>query len=491
VPSIRRRLLLVLAAGFAALLAGTGVYVDGLLSRRLTEEFDVALRAQADALVGLVEEEDGGRIAFDYDEASMPQFERGDRPDYFEIFLESGLPLVRSTRLPADRDLPRIASPGPAFHDVTLPDGRAGRAVQVAFVPAPGEEDEPRSATPAPPVPGLVLVVARDRGRLDVLLARIRWTLGGLGGAAALLAAVLAWRTLAVGLRPVDAIAAQLGRLDAGNLSARVRLDATPRELAPIVDQINGLLARLEESFERERRFAANVAHELRTPIAELRTLSDVGSAWPDDAASIARFFGDVRDVAARMERLVANLLLLARCEAGVEAVERAPVRLRELVLETWSKLTPRAAARRIDLRIDLPPDLVADSDPGKLPILVANLLDNAVSYAREGTAIRCAGRRDGLGFELEVTNAAEPLDPGDLARLTEPFWRKDRARSGGDHAGLGLSLVAALAKLLGLAVELGQDPDGTFRARVRGRRAALSSSQGSTARIPLQEAPS
>jgi two-component system sensor histidine kinase QseC len=337
-----------------------------------------------------------------------------------------------------------------------------------------------------------VLVVARDRGRLDVLLARIRWTLGGLGGAAALLAAVLAWRALAVGLRPVDAIAAQLGQLDARNLGARIRLDATPMELAPIVDQVNGLLARLEESFERERRFAANVAHELRTPIAELRTLAEVGSQWPEDPVSIARFFGDVHEIAGRMERLVANLLLLARCEAGVEAVERAPVRLRGLVEETWSKLAARAATKGAELRLDVTPDVVADSDPGKLQIILANLLDNAVSHARPATPIRCASAQADGGFELEISNAAEPLARADLARLTEPFWRKDQARSAADHAGLGLSLVSALAKLTGLAVAFVQDPDGTFRARLGGRLApVLSIPQGSRARIPLQEAQS
>jgi signal transduction histidine kinase len=211
------------------------------------------------------------------------------------------------------------------------------------------------------------------------------------------------------------------------------------------------------------------VAHELRTPIAELRSLAEVGAKWPDDTASVARFFGDVKEIAARMEATVADLLLLARCQAGVEKVASAPTSVRQIVAATWSRLASRATAAGLRFRMELPEDLVVESDPGKLEIVFANVLGNAVSYSLPNSEIRCVGAREGGRFEVDVLNAAEPLTPADMRNLAEPFWRKEEARTAADHAGLGLSVVSALAKLLGLDVGFDQSRDGTFRFHLEG----------------------
>ncbi|MHC5011080.1 MAG: sensor histidine kinase [Planctomycetota bacterium] len=477
--SIRRRLTLVLAVGFAVLIVGGGVVVGQEFRDSAVAEFDAALTAKANALVSLTEQE-GGHIEFDYDAAYMQEYERSECPDYFQFRLDDGTVLLRSARMPEDFDFRHLpwAADGPAIRDATLPDGRAGRLVQVAYVPKgsgeqddtpPGESEE-EAMGPASETRGLILVVARGRDRLDRLLTRMWMVILGAGLGAVLLAAVLVWRVLRRGFRPLDAIAAQVGALDSDQLDARVCLRRTPRELAPIVDQLNALLRRLDASFERERRFTGNVAHELRTPIAELRSLATVGAKWPEDEASVAAFFDDVGDIAGRMEGVIADLLLLARCQAGVEGVVDAPTSIRELITSTCAKLRERAAERGLRFRVDLPDDMVVRSDAGKLQIVIANLLGNAVSYARPKTEIRCRGARSAGRFGIEITNQADPLSPADLEHLAEPFWRKDAARSSAEHAGLGLSLVAALASLLRMEVRFEQDADGTFRARLAGR---------------------
>ncbi|MHC4577615.1 MAG: sensor histidine kinase [Planctomycetota bacterium] len=479
---MRRRLMLVLAAGFAVLIAGAGIFVESLLGERVTGEFDAALLAKARALVALTEQEDG-QIELDYEPQFMPEFERSDRPDYFQIWLDDGTALHRSARLGRE-DLPHTASLAtqPALRDAPLPDGRPGRLVQLAFVPkSPDETDAPTVPTvpakidPSSGTRALVLVVARGRGRLDRLLGMMRLAIFGVGGIAIVLGGVLVWQALVAGFRPLDAIAAQVKALDADSLSSRIRLTRIPRELAPIVDQLNALLGRLEASFERERRFAGNVAHELRTPIAELRSLADVGAKWPEDEASVVRFFDDVRDIAGRMEGLVADLLLLARCEAGVEKVVSTPTDLEEIITSTWSRLAPRASHTGLRFHLDLPEGLGVKSDPGKLAIVFANVLGNAVTYARPDSEIRCVGAQNGARFRLDITNPAPPLSAADLERLAEPFWRKDEARSSAEHAGLGLSVVSALAMLLGLEVGFDQDRNGTFRVRLEGRALAES----------------
>lgn len=470
--SIRRRLTLLLVAGFTVLLLGTGVYVERLLEERVTEEFDAALVTRARVLVSLTEQENG-QIEFDYAPEFMPEFERSDRPAYLQFWLDDGRVLFRSGRL-GSADLPRSETlpSRPRAYDLDLPDGRAGRAVQIAFVPRGPEaaDDSDEVSDAAKTVDrSVVLVVARGRARLDGLLGSIRWAVLGAGVAAVVLAAVFAWRAIVAGLRPVEAIAAQVETLDAEKLDTRVQLRKTPRELAPVVEQLNALLGRLEASFERERRFAGNVAHELRTPIAELRALAEVGARWPEDEAAVARFFDDAADIAGRMEGMVADLLLLARCQAGVERAVSSPTRLEDVITSTWSKVAPAASVPGLRFHLELPENLVVDSDPGKLAIVFTNVLGNAVSYARPHSEIRCVGTKNGITFRLDITNAAEPLSRADLDHLAEPFWRKDEARASADHAGLGLSVVSALARLLRLEVAFDQDRDGTFRVRLRG----------------------
>jgi two-component system sensor histidine kinase QseC len=472
-PSIRRRLLVALALGFTVLVAAAAIFVERSVRSRLTDEFDATLVAHARAMSALTEVNEKGQIEFDYSPAHMPEYERAADPDYFQFWRDDGSPSYRSPRLPRDLPPEPSASGRTIARDVALPDGRRGRQIQVAFTPNvepeeddDGERDVPRAAGPPRT---LVLVVARGRDPLDRLIAATRWTVFGAGGATILLALVLVWRALAIGLRPVDVIARRVGSVDAERLGTRIVLPRAPVELAPIVAQVNAMLVRLEESFARERRFTGNVAHELRTPIAELRSLAEVGARWADDRESVERFFGDVRDIAARMETVIADLLLLARCQAGVERIEPAPTAVRAMVSSTWARYAVAASSTGLRLHLDVPDDLVVESDPGKLEILLSNVLGNAVSYARPNGEIRCVGGRDGERFRLEIANPAEPLADGDLAHLAEPFWRGDRARSASDHAGLGLSVVAAVATLLRMDVGFVQDRDGTFRVRLAG----------------------
>ena len=479
--SVRRRVTVVLATGLAVLVVAAGLALDRAVSDRVTEEFDEALVARARAFVALTEQEKG-KIELDYTKETHPEFERAERPDYFQFWLDDGRSLLRSRHL--DRELPRAEGlrPGPEVTDVLLPDGRAGRLVQLAFVPrhgvpggdpAPASEAPPPSPLERPPgVRAVVLAVATGRDRLDPLLSSLRWAIVAIGGVAAAVAAFFVWRAVTAGFRPLDAVASQVSRLDADRLDARVAVAGAPSEVAGVVETLNALLARLEASFERERRFTGNVAHELRTPIAELRSLATVAARWPGDEAAVARYFGDVKDVAGRMERLIADLLLLARCEAGAEVAAREPTNLRALVDAAWAPLAPLAAEAGLVLRCEVPDDLVVESDPGKLAVVVANLLGNAVHHAQAGGEIRCEVKRAGGAFELVVENPAEPLSAEDLTRLGEPFWRKDRARSSAEHAGLGLALVTALARLLGVEARFEQDPDGTLRARLGGRAA-------------------
>jgi len=230
-----------------------------------------------------------------------------------------------------------------------------------------------------------------------------------------------------------------------------------PGELAPISARLNDLLRRLEISFTRERQFSDDLAHELRTPIAELRSLAELALKWPDTRGRETD--SGVLAIALQMESIVNRLLAISRCECGQAPVEKQLIQLSEFVAAVCQPLRSGAADHKLSIETDIPPDLVIHTDKVLLQSIVSNLLENAVEYSAPGAVQICANSRDGW-FALHVSNPVAGLTPEDTSHLFERFWRKDAARAGDGHAGLGLALARALATGLGctLVGELNSD---------------------------------
>ncbi len=459
--SIRRRLIGPLLLGSSLLILAAGLLLSSWISRRLLAELDHALLAKARALATLTGQE-AGEVEIDFADEHMPEFSAPVEPEYFELWLADGTVLERSESL-GSRDLPRFPrlAKEPRFRDVRLPDGRPGRLVEIDFVPQ-FEEDEspwaeklldPTAPLPAPHLQAAMLVTARSRRELNTL---IRSIYGVSIGVAALLASALGLLvhvSVRRGLQPLDEIGRQVEMLDAERLDQRIRMEPGTLELAPVLERLNALLARLQVSFERERRFSSDIAHELRTPIAELRSLAQVGARWPEDRENVRSYFQDVDAIARQMEGTVVNLLSLARCDSGLERLETAEVELRGLVEETWSRFAPEAERKGLVFALAEGPPVTVVSDRGKLSLILWNLFSNAVAYSPPGSTVSCSVDESGIA----VGNPAPLLEPEDLPHLFERFWRKDAARTGSLHAGLGLPLARAFAELLGweISVEL------------------------------------
>jgi two-component system sensor histidine kinase QseC len=275
---------------------------------------------------------------------------------------------------------------------------------------------------------------------------------------AALLAVAVIRRTL----QPLAQLADGVSSIDATALGSRFPTDGLPTELRPISERLNELLARLESAFERERAFSANAAHELRTPVAELRTLAEVALKWPESNAETLQAFGDARAIAEQMEGIVTGLATIARCESGAEPVHRESVALAPLLQKAWRPFATQAASKGQTLRLDVPESAVVDSDPALLEIIFANLFSNAVEHAPAGGEISVSTATIDGTMILQVANAATDLTAADVAHVFDRFWRKSAARTSQNRTGLGLSICHALAGLLraSLRAEL---EDGTF----------------------------
>ncbi|HEV7505196.1 MAG TPA: ATP-binding protein [Thermoanaerobaculia bacterium] len=459
--SLRGRLTAGLLIGTGVLLAAGGWVLDHVLSTRLRRDYDAALLTRARSLATLTEQ-GSGRVWLQYTDEVMPDFGLRRHPDYFELWLADGSIVERSRSL-GTRDLPHSGAPldHPRLRDLTLPDGRRGRSAEITFHPlSEQEEDRLRDSEQSaghgasPEDLRVTLVVAHGRDELDSFLGTIHLALtlvalGLLLGTAALVKLVVG-----AGLAPLDDLGRRLDSLGAESLGETLELADAPAELVPTIRHLNGLLARLQESFARERAFSANLAHELRTPLAELRAVTEVALKCPEDSASWPASFAEIRTIGLQMETLVVNLLALARCDARQSTVHASEVPLRELAANAWSAFSSAARKKGMAFQLDVPEGLLLATDREKLALILSNLFANAVAYGSPGSAVRCLGKTTEAGFALSIRNSTADLVPDDLPRIFDRFWRKDTARSDGQHAGLGLALVAALCETLDLGKE-------------------------------------
>ena len=462
--SLRAQLTLRLLVGGALLLGAAGMALDWQMRRALTAEVDASLGANLRYLGELTEHKVSG-VKVERGGAMLPQF---DEPGSGEVFLMRG---VDGAEMQRSRSLGEAALPlrdGPAgtpvFFDTTLPDGRAFRCAALRFLPDMGKKARSLNNQDIE----VVLTVGRDRAPLDRALASLHAALllTGAGGLAGL--AALVHLGVRGGLASLDRLGESVARVDAGSLAMRFPTESLPAELRPIAVRLNELLARLEGAFAREQRFTATAAHELRTPLAELRALAEVNLTTPATDEEREESWRDALATTRRMEALALRLLDLTRSEDPARVLQLKPVALADAVAEAWRPWAARAAERGGGLDVALPADLTARTDPTLLAIVLGNLCGNAVEHAPAGTPLRVGAARDNGAVTLLFHNRAGTLSADDVPHLFERFWRKDGARSDGQHHGLGLALAAEFAALLGGALTARLDAEGDVEFALR-----------------------
>lgn len=465
--SLRSRLLTVTAVGMVTVLVLAWGALYLLLRRALVDEFDRASGEKVRSLAALVEREEG-RVELEFDEGEgLEEFRRATRPEYFQVWLASGREVSRSRSLGSGPELAPSGGPEGQLvcRAMVLPDGRPGRSAGLVFHPradGPAGEGHP-SAEP------LTLVVARDTVELERTLARAGAILAGVGALATLLTLVLLRSLIGRGLRPVEEIAERI-RGVRDDISARIEVARAPAEVALVQDRLNGLLGRLEAAFERERAFSSDVAHELRTPIAGLRTTLEVVLAGGREPESLVAGAEDALAICVQMQSVVDGLLSLARLEAGQLAVERELIDVDELLDTCQAAFEARARRRGLRVERTSAGGLSVRSDPEKLRLIIRILLDNAVSHSDAGGHVRAeASEADDGSAEIVIANSGSRLSAEEAGRVFDRFWRGDASRSEtGVHCGLGLSLARKVAEVLGAEIRVRSELDGEFVVTLR-----------------------
>ena len=437
--SIRRRLTRELLSAALTVFGGGLLALYFAARHTAITQFDDALQVKSHAICTMTLPSPGG-VKVIFSNRFMRGFDKKTPHDFFEIW-DQGRPLARSGSL-RDGSLPTVFGTlaEPRIWDLPLPNGESGRAIGFTFRPRDPAADRVLQ-------PELQIVVAVERAPLDATLSRLLWLL--IACVAGLTAATV-WfvpHALRRGLSPLHVLGEYAADIDARSLATRFPTNGAPAELQPITRRLNDLLARLEASFERERRFSADLAHELRTPLAELRSAAECSLKWPDtrdrstDRETLA--------ISLQMEQLVEHMLALARSEQGQLAVRNESVVLDDIFQRVWPNYAERAHDLGLSVKVSTQAAPVT-ADPTLLQSIVTNLCENALCYTPKGGEIVVGVETVGHRVALCITNTTDDLETADVSRLFDRFWRKEKARTGGAHLGLGLPIARTFAEAMG-----------------------------------------
>lgn len=265
------------------------------------------------------------------------------------------------------------------------------------------------------------------------------------------LLALLLWFAVGAGLKPLASLKREVGRRAAERLDP-LETSGVPTEVAPLVESLNDLFLRLQRAFDSERRFTADAAHELRTPLAGLKVQAQVALRATDDETRRAALDNVLRGVD-RATHLVEQLLTLARVDPDMAKAGHEPVELRALAASTIVEIAAQAHTARVELVLEDGPPCSISGNAAQLALLLRNLLDNAVRYTPAGgSATVWIGLENGKPV-LEVRDSGPGIPAEERERVLQRFYRI--AGSAAEGSGLGLSIVQRIAELHGAQLDL------------------------------------
>ena len=470
--SLQSRLLLGTAVATTAVFIAAGGALYVMVGAELRSDLDNSLRTQVQTIAGMFERSANGDLDLGLDQ--WPTQRRTQARSYFEVWSAKGTILARSASLGRATILHSPGKfPTPTTLSVTLPGDVDALAVAWTVTPPTdsgeaaekGKSGEVKSRGASSASGPVTLVIAHGLERIDDTLANLGlWLLVIWLLAIGVEVIVLAW-VVRRGLRPAKVLANKVASIDGTDLSQRIDLADAPRELTPIVDRLNDLLERVETAFTHEKAFLGHVAHELRTPLAGLRSTLEVALSKQRQAAAYRRDMEQSLDISRDMQAMVDNLLAMARLDAGQSEAQPNAVGVGDLLEECWQLYAEPAAGKRLHIDWQVDATAAAWIDSHRLRIVLRNLIDNAVSYAGEQGRIRLLVSKQGKHVRVEIANDGCHLAAHDAEQVFERFWRGDPARrGGGGHCGLGLSLCRQIVEQSGGTIVAKCESGGLFQ---------------------------
>ncbi len=435
--SLRLRLTIFHALALSVILAVFSALIYGIVRDQLVRHHDASLTETAQAVGRILSSEPDCDFLTESQRAALELLGPlvlihevgGERRVFFESADKRGLGALAQSK-PGELDLQEGR-----FDTFGFP----GEPVRVYYEPY-----QSRSGRLG------LIQVAQGLGDVPLPLASLRRALLVMAPIAVLLAALGGYGLARRALAPVAEVTRLAQEIEAGSLNRRLPIPGTQDEIGGLVTTLNLMIARLEAAFEAMRRFTADASHELRGPLATMRGAIDVSLAQSREAAQYRDTLLSVGQDVDRLRAITADLLVLARADAGRQPIERAPVRLDTVAREIVETMGNAFAQRAVEIAVEATDIVTVAGDERWLRQLVFNLVSNALKFAapdatgRAQRTVRVTVSADGGHGLLAVSDNGPGIPEDKIGHVFERFYRADSARTQGDQEGSGLGLSIA-----------------------------------------------
>lgn len=407
--------------------------------------------------------QDGKDVRFELTEAVWRRVQDEHDPEFFQLWRAGSGETLHQSWESFPGDLPDVGagSREPVYANLILPSGMEGRVAGQTFYPAQAE----KSATPI----AVHVAVAHDTNRIREALAELRRLTLLAGAISSGLVLVAAFTIVTRNLRPLTELSRQIDAVPIGAEKARFALPDAPNELDPVVERLNALMDRVDAALENERQFTANAAHELRNPLAGMRSQLELALSKARDPEDYRKALSGVLDIEKRLEAMVGNLLLLTRLQAGQDEIAMSDFSIPDLLRHTWKPFFKEAEKKDLTVSLKCDSELTTmTTSRDFLEIVLRNLFDNAVSYTNASGRIQIRASGNTNRVELRVENTNPGLRTDEVEKMFGRFWRASKAREGDHlHAGIGLTLTEKVVAALGGEIEARLNGNGMVEVGV------------------------
>lgn len=463
--SIERNLINSISLIFGVILLIVFICVDQGLDIWVQKQFDQGMIDQANYLKSQIKT-NNQQTVITFDKHFMPGFNRTKHPRFFQLW-QHNKTLMRSKTLqhyPQDNLIhPKLAIGKDKVVQVVMPNGELGRASLSYFIPLnANHKTEP-----------FYLTIYRSAKALDNLL----WLVDILLISSFILAMgtmrYITKKLIIKGLKPLDKINEEL--INYRNLKETIDREVyfpippkSVKEIDPIRHELNEFIHKNNQLIDNEKRITADIAHELKTPIAEMITLSEVHISYPNDKRISQTYAQDMLNIAQRMKVIVENLLLLQKASSSSFKTIIKDINLVHLMDKIKDSLRFKYPLLNQKLSIQEQSFEQLRADEFSLSVIIKNLIDNALFYSSKDSQITIAWHKDSNSKQFRISNQTDSaVSAEQIKNLTKPLYQIDSSRTNIDHYGLGLSIVKKLCEKNNYQLNFSQNEKNIFSVTI------------------------
>ncbi|MEG3765362.1 sensor histidine kinase [Alteromonas sp. 14N.309.X.WAT.G.H12] len=454
IRSIRNKLVVTLSLSIAGLVLCILLAIDIAVDSWIDDEFDRSMQAKANMLMTLIREDSEG-LFFDFSSQYMSEFNSQIEPEYFQIWNNENI-VARSKSLDLfpQKNLPfkNLDMGTSKILENPLPDGRDGRIIYIKFIPevSPNQQLDTNKVHKKGRGKGLTLAYAASSEEVNFILWLIDVIFIITTITVIIFIRLFVRKAIDTALAPLSKLNADIGQLRIVDKNARISIDEPIKELSPIVDSLNLFIEENRQLYLREKRLTSDIAHEIKTPIAELINLAEVSIRFPAEKELAVSFKPEVLQISLRLQKIVENLLLLHKYNDG-QLAKKDACDLNQVIMRILEHSD--VSALQFHLAKELPAIV---SNLFALESIISNLVNNAKQYSPRDSKVIVATYNIEQSLVFSVSNPLyNPLDSSDIHQLFDPFWQKDTARSSHNNFGLGLSIAKTLSSAINAKLEV------------------------------------